>query len=332
MGADGEQRPQREQRLGIGLGFFAYGLWGFFPLYWPLLKPAQAGEILALRMLWSLVAMVAIVTFRKMPDGSPGHWNWVRDLLRTPRKVLLLVGAACMVSVNWFTYIWSVNHGHVVDTSLGYFINPLVTVLFGVFLLRERLRRLQWVAVVIGGVAVLVFAVGYGRVPWIALTLAASFGTYGLLKKLAAVPPVDSMFVETAVMFPIAAMFLLYLHGQGNMAFGHHGTANTLLLVFTGPLTVIPLLAFAGAANRLPLSLIGLLQFLAPVLQFLCGVLIQHETVPPARLAGFIIVWLALGVLTFDALRAGRADRAERRAVATATATEGDAIATAAAS
>lgn len=305
--ADGGSAAER--RLGVGFGIAAYGAWGTFPLYWPLLKPAGAGEILAHRMAWSLLAVSALLALRRVPGGGT-RWGWVRELLATPRKLMLLAGAAAVISVNWFVYIWSVNHGHTVDTAFGYFINPLVTVLFGVLLLRERLRRVQWVAVGIGAVAVVVLAVGYGKLPWIALVLAASFGTYALLKKLAAVPAAESMAVETTLQFLPAVGYMIWLQGHGTLAIGHHGAGNTTLLILAGPVTVVPLICFAAAANRLPLSMVGLLQFLAPILQFLIGVAVQHEPVPAARLAGFLIVWAALVVLTVDALRGARRSQA----------------------
>ncbi|NUR61663.1 MAG: EamA family transporter RarD [Catenulispora sp.] len=301
----GEGGNAAERRLGVGFGIAAYGVWGLFPLYWPLVKPAEAGEILAHRMTWSLLAVLTLLALRRVPAGTT-RWGWVGELLRRPRKLLLLAGAAAAISVNWFVYIWAVNHGHTVDTAFGYFINPLVTVLFGVLLLRERLRRAQWAAVGIGAVAVLVLAVGYGRLPWIALVLAASFGSYGLLKKLAAVPAAESMAVESAMQFLPAVGYLAWLQGQHTLDFGHHGAANTSLLVLAGPVTVVPLICFAASANRLPLSVVGLLQFLTPILQFLIGVTVQHEGVPAARLAGFLIVWVALVVLTVDALRGAR--------------------------
>ncbi|MEY9857451.1 chloramphenicol-sensitive protein RarD [Catenulispora sp. GAS73] len=301
----GESGSAAERRLGVGFGVAAYGAWGLFPLYWPLLEPAGAGEILAHRMVWSLLAVVVLLGVRRVPGGG-ARWGWVREFVRTPRKVAILAGAAAAISVNWFVYIWSVNHGHTVDTAFGYFINPLVTVLFGVFLLRERLRRLQWAAVGVGGVAVLVLAVGYGKAPWIALVLAGSFGTYGLLKKVAAVPAAEAMAVESTLQFVPAVGYLVWLGTRGTLDFGHHGAGNTALLMLAGPVTVVPLICFGAAANRLPLSVVGLLQFLAPILQFLCGVLVQHESVPPARLAGFLIVWVALVLLTVDALRTAR--------------------------
>lgn len=311
----GEGGSAAERRLGVGFGIAAYGAWGLFPLYWPLLKPAQAGEILAHRMAWSLLAVLALLALRRVPAGTT-RWAWVAELLHQPRKLLLLAGAATVISVNWFVYIWSVNHGHTVDTAFGYFINPLVTVLFGVLLLREHLRRVQWVAVGIGAVAVLVLAVGYGKVPWIALVLAASFGTYGLLKKLAAVPAAESMAVETTMQFLPAVGYLIWLQGRGTLDFAHHGAANTGLLMLAGPVTVIPLICFAASANRLPLSVVGLLQFLAPILQFVIGVTVQHEPVPAARLAGFLIVWAALILLTVDALRGARRAQPVARAEA----------------
>ncbi|MBS2546829.1 EamA family transporter RarD [Catenulispora sp. NL8] len=300
----GESGSAAERRLGVGFGIAAYGAWGLFPLYWPLLEPAGAGEILAHRMAWSLLAVLVLLALRRVPDGTT-RWGWVRQIVRAPRKLALLAGAAVAISVNWFVYIWSVNHGHTVDTAFGYFINPLVTVLFGVFLLRERLRRLQWAAVGVGAVAVVVLALGYGKAPWIALVLAGSFGTYGLLKKLVAVPAAEAMAVESSLQFVPAVGYLVWLGTHGTLVFGQHA-GNTALLMLAGPVTVLPLIAFGAAANRLPLSMVGLLQFLAPILQFLCGVLVQHEAVPPARLAGFLIVWAALVLLTVDALRAAR--------------------------
>lgn len=314
----GEGGSGGERRAGMICGVAAYGLWGLFPLYWPLLKPASPGEILASRMAWSLVAVLAFLAVRRVPAGAT-RWGWLRGLTR--RQLGLLGGGAVLITVNWFVYIWAVNNGHTVDGSLGYFINPLVTVLFGVLLLRERLRPAQWAAVGIGAAAVLVFAVGYGKLPWIALTLAGSFGTYGLLKKLAGVPAAESMAVEASMLFLPAVGFLVWLAARGELVFGHHGAGNVSLLVLTGPVTAVPLILFAAATIRLPLSVVGLLQFLAPVLQFLCGVFVQHESVPAARLGGFLIVWAALAVLTVDAVRASggvAAKRSRRRAGAEA--------------
>ncbi|WP_433250024.1 EamA family transporter RarD [Streptosporangium sp. CA-135522] len=291
-----------ESRRGVLYGIAAYTMWGLFPLYWPLLKPSGALEILAHRVAWSLVAVVAILAVRR-------HWSWVRELLRTPRKVGLLALAAAIITVNWGVYIYAVNTGHVVESALGYFINPLVSVLFGVFLLKERLRPWQWGAVGLGTLAVVVLTLDYGRLPWIALVLAVSFGTYGLVKKIAQVGAAESMTIETLVLLLPALGYLVYLQGQGGGTFGSLGTGHTLLLAGGGVITAVPLLCFTSAAIRVPLTTIGLLQYIAPVLQFLVGVFVVHEVMPPSRWVGFAIVWLALSLFTWDSLRAAREAR-----------------------
>lgn len=285
-----------EQRRGLIYGIAAYGLWGLFPLYWPLLKPAGALEILASRMIWSLVAVVILLAVRR-------HWSWIAELRRSPRKIALLGAAAALVTVNWGTYIWAVNEGRVIETSLGYFLNPLVTIVFGVLILHQRLRPTQWLAVGIGAAAVVELAVAYGQLPWIALVLAASFGCYGLCKKLARVPAQESMAVESAFQFLPALGYLIFLQADGTAAYGHAALHVTALLTLAGVVTLFPLLLFAGATNRLPLSTVGLLQFLAPILQLACGVFIVHEKAAGSEWVGFGIVWIALVVLTWDGLR-----------------------------
>ncbi|MFD0883164.1 EamA family transporter RarD [Streptosporangium algeriense] len=291
-----------ESRRGVLYGIAAYGMWGLFPLYWPLLKPSGALEILAHRMVWSLAAVVVILAVRR-------HWSWFRELLRTPKKLALLTLAAAIITVNWGVYIYAVNTGHVVESALGYFINPLVSVLFGVVLLKERLRPWQWGAVGLGAVAVLLLAIDYGRPPWIALTLAASFGTYGLVKKIAQVGAAESMAIETLVLLLPALGYLAFLQGQGQGTFGTEGLGHALLLVGAGVITAIPLLCFTAAALRVPLTTIGLLQYIAPVLQFLVGIFVAHEVMPASRWVGFAIVWLALSVFTWDGLRTARRTR-----------------------
>ncbi|WP_457030672.1 EamA family transporter RarD [Kitasatospora sp. P5_F3] len=288
---------------GIGYGVAAYGIWGLFPLFWPLLEPSSAVDILANRMTWSLVAVALLLLVQR-------KWAWIRPLLAQPRRLALSVLAAMTISVNWGVYIWGVNSGHVVETSLGYFINPLVTIAFGVLLLRERLRTAQWVAVGVGVAAVVVLTVGYGRLPWIALTLAFSFGTYGLLKKKVALGGQESFALESAVMFPFAVGFLIWLAVRGEGSFGVAGWGHSGLLMVSGVITAIPLLCFGAAALRVPLSTLGLLQYLAPVLQFLLGITVFHEQMPPARWAGFALVWVALVMLSWDALRRLRQNRA----------------------
>ncbi|MFJ9540503.1 EamA family transporter RarD [Streptomyces sp. NPDC101225] len=288
-----------ERRTGLLNGIAAYGMWGLVPLFWPLLKPAGAVEILAHRMVWSLafVAVALAVTRR---------WAWAGELLRRPRKLGLVTVAAAVITVNWGVYIWSVNSGHVVEASLGYFINPLVTIAMGVLLLKERLRPAQWAAVATGFAAVVVLTVGYGRLPWISLTLAFSFATYGLVKKKVALGGMESLAAETAIQFVPAAGYLLWLSAQGRSTFAAEGAGHGALLAATGVVTALPLVCFGAAAIRVPLSTLGLLQYLAPMFQFLLGILYFHEAMPVERWAGFALVWVALCLLTFDAWRAGR--------------------------
>lgn len=299
-----------DERRGILYGVAAYAIWGLFPLYWPLLKPADAVEILAHRMVWSLLVVAAILAVLR-------RWSWIRGLIAQPRKLGLLSLAALCITVNWGTYIYAVNIGHVVEAALGYFITPLVNVLFGVALFHERLRRWQWVAVGLGAVAVVVLTVGYGRVPWLALVLAFSFGTYALIKKSVNIGATESLAIETLVLFLPALAYLGVLEATGSATFGHHGAGHALLLAGAGVVTAIPLLFFGASAIRVPMTVMGLLQYIAPVLQFLVGVFIVHETMPAARWIGFVIVWLALAVFTWDQLRAGHTARlAQRRAEA----------------
>ncbi|MFB7358494.1 EamA family transporter RarD [Streptomyces gardneri] len=278
-------------------------MWGLVPLFWPLLKPAGAVEILAHRMVWSLVFVgIALLALRR--------WSWIPELVRSPRKLALITVAAAVISVNWGLYIWSVNTGRVVEASLGYFINPLVTIALGVLVLKERLRPAQWAAVGVGFAAVLVLAIGYGQPPWISLVLASSFAIYGLVKKKLNLGGLESLAAETAVQFLPALGYLVWLGTQGTLAFGSEGAGHAALLVSTGIVTAVPLVCFGAAAIRVPLSTLGLLQYLAPTFQFLLGVLYFHEAMPPERWAGFSLVWLALTLLTWDALRTARRSRA----------------------
>ena len=290
-----------ELRRGVGYGFAAYALWGAFPLYFRALDESGAFEILLHRIAWSLALLVLIVLVtRKRAE--------LAAVLRTPRLAGTLGFAAVAIAVNWGVYIFAVNSGQVVEAALGYFINPLVTVALGVVVLRERLRALQWAAVAIGVVAVVVLAVGYGRLPWIALTLACSFGLYGLTKKQVGghVGALPGLTTETIVLAPFVLAALGWYELTGRGTFTHDAPWQALLLISSGVVTVGPLLLFAASARRVALTTIGLLQYLTPVLQLLCGVLLLGEHVPPARWVGFGLVWLALVVLTADSLRAAR--------------------------
>jgi chloramphenicol-sensitive protein RarD len=285
---------------GLMYGVLAYGLWGVLPLYWPLLEPAGPLEILAWRIVCSLVAVAVLLAVR-------------RELLhmrRLERAALMRLGiAGVLISVNWGAYIWAVNNHHVLETSLGYFINPLLTIALGVVILRERLRGAQWVAVAIGGVAVVVLSVDYGQPPWLALVLAGSFAGYGFIKKSVRATALEGVLVEAGATAVPAVVVLVVVAIAGTATWvGHAATPGHLLLLATsGPISITPLLFFAGAAKRLPLSSVGLLQYLAPVLQFVIGVVVLHEALPPARLGGFALVWLALLILAVDAIRHRRA-------------------------
>jgi chloramphenicol-sensitive protein RarD len=275
-----------QSRAGLASGLAAYGLWGLFPLYWPLLEPNGPYEVLAHRIVWS--ALVAGVLIALRPASR-------RALARLDgRTRVRLAGAGVLITINWGVYIWGVNNHHVVETSLGYFITPLLSVAFGVLLLHERLRPAQWSTIGLGLLAVVVLTADLGRPPWIALILAASFGTYGLVKKqLRDVPADVGLTVEIlAVLAPALVAAVAYAPPE-----------RLALLAGTGPLTIVPLLFFAGAARRLPLSTLGLLQYVAPVGQLAIGVLVQHEPLHGWRLVGFALVWLALVILSVDGLR-----------------------------
>ena len=286
-----------QARTGFVAGVAAYLLWGLFPLYWPLLEQAKPVEILAHRIVWSVVVLAIVL-------AATSGFRWAGSLGR--RRAGLLALAAALITINWGVYISGVNSHHVVETSLGYFINPLVTVALAVTLLRERLRRAQWAAVAIGALAVIVLAVDYGRPPYISLTLACSFGLYGLVKKRVGLDGAQSLAVETAFLVLPALGYIVVAEARGTGTFTSEGAGHAALLAGGGIATAIPLILFGTAAIRVPLTTIGLLQYLAPVLQFLIGVLIRGEAMPLSRLAGFALVWLALTVFTVDAIRALR--------------------------
>ena len=281
---------------GAAYGAGAYLLWGLFPLYWPLLQPSDSLEVLAHRVLWSLLVVVLLL-------AATGRGRNLREVAADRGLVARLAVAAVVVGVNWGAYIYGVTSGQVVETSLGYFVNPIVTVLLAVLVLGERLRPVQWTALGVAFVAVLVLSVENGRPPWIALLLAFSFATYGLIKKTAAVGAVEGLAVETAVLFPIAACYVGYLVVTGASTFGTEGAGHAALLTTTGLVTAVPLLLFASAATRVSLTTLGLLQYLAPTLQFLLGVLVLDEPLPPVKLAGFVLVWCALALFTADLVR-----------------------------
>ena len=283
-------------RQGFLFGVTAYVLWGGFPLYWPLLEPAGSVELLGHRILWSVLTLgVLVLVLRRTRQ--------FRALFRDPRVFRLLALASVVITLNWGTYIYGVTTERVVETSLGYFINPLVTVLMGVLILGEKLRPIQWFAIAVGALACVVLTVDYGRPPWIALVLAFSFGTYGLAKNQAGAEAIESLALETMLVAPLAAGYLMWLVAHGESSFASEGPGHALLLASSGLVTAVPLLCFGAAAIRVPMVTLGLLQYLAPILQFLLGVAWFHEDMSPGRWAGFALVWVALALFTVESVR-----------------------------
>lgn len=300
--------PPDLDRRGLAAGLGAYLLWGVLPVYFPLLQPAGPVEIIGHRVVWSLGFCLLLLAVTR-------SWASYRTALRTRSTVMTLGLAAALVAVNWTTYVYGVLSDQVVDTALGYFVNPLVTVLLAVFVLGERLRPAQWAAIGCGAAAVVVIAVGYGRMPWIALVLAFSFGLYGLIKNRVGrtVPAITGLAVETTLLFPLAIGYLAWLAAVGQGHLLGYGGWHVVALASTGVVTAVPLLLFSSAARRIPLSVVGMLQYLAPTLQFLLGIWVFGEQMPVARWWGFALVWVALVVLTVDGVRAGRAESLARR-------------------
>jgi chloramphenicol-sensitive protein RarD len=271
----------------------AYILWGLLPLYWKALHDVPALEILAHRMTWSLGFVLLLLAVRR-------QWRWLGQALRNRRILLTYTASALLLGLNWYLYIWAVNSGHIVESSLGYFINPLVNVLLGVLFLKERLRIGQGLAIALAACGVLYLTISLGALPWIALVLATTFGIYGLLRKTAALNSLEGLTLETLVLFPAALAYLLFLESQQRAAFAHAALPTTLLLAGAGVATAIPLLLFAAGARRITMTTLGLLQYIAPTLQFLIGVFIYHEQVSTARLIGFGLIWLALGLYSAE--------------------------------
>lgn len=276
----------------------AYAIWGLFPAFWPLLQPAAPVEVLAHRIAWTAVLMILVITATR-------GWSQLRTL--PARGWAMVAAAAALISVNWGLYIYAVFAGRVVEAALGYFMSPLVSVLLGVLVLRERLRRMQVAAVAVGTVAVVVIAVEAGSLPWIALSLACSFGLYGLLKSLIPLSATAGVTAEGLVLGPLAVAVVVAFEVSGTGTLTGHGAGHVLLLMAAGPVTAVPLLLYGAAARRVPLSTIGVLMYLNPILQFLWGVLVVGEAMPPTRWIGFVLVWIALVVFTADLVRTSRA-------------------------
>ena len=288
-----------KNKLGLLFGISAYSLWGAFPLYWPLLEPANPLEIVSHRAVWTLVFCFIVLAATKALKSTLAT-------LRRPKIAAKLFSTSLLISINWLVYIWATNNGHVVEASLGYYINPLIIIGFGVILLKEKMRPLQWAAVTIASIGVLVLTIDYGRLPWIALALAVSWGSYGLIKKQLGLGALEGLAIETFISAFFYLGYLIYIGNQGTGQFGHHW-GLTLLLMSAGAVTAIPLLLFNGSATRLPFTTIGLLQYITPTLQFSVGVWIRHEDMPTARWVGFLIIWVSLTTLAIDLVRSGRA-------------------------
>ncbi|NLF03743.1 MAG: EamA family transporter RarD [Actinomycetales bacterium] len=296
-------------RAGLGYALGAFGLWGVFPLFFPLLEPATPLEIVAHRVVWSLLFCAVLVAVAR-------SWGELLAVLRDRRMLGWLTLASVLLATNWLVFVFAVLAGHTVDASLGYYINPIVTVALAVLVLGERLRTAQWVALGFGAGAVVVISIGYGTVPWIALALAGSFALYGLMKNRVGrtVGATTGLAVETLVLTPVALGYLVWLHASGAGTFGAHGGGHSALLATLGIATAVPLLCFAAATRRLPLSVVGLVQYLTPTMQLLVAVLVFHEAMPAARWWGFALVWVALALLGVDGWRtARRAHRLQRR-------------------
>ncbi len=288
-----------EHSLGLLFGVGSYVLWGLFPLYWPLLQPANPLEIVSHRAVWTLVFCLIVLALSKQLHSTIA-------IVKKPKIMAGLFLTTILVSINWLTYIWATNNGHVVEAALGYYINPLIIIAFGVLLLREKMRPLQWLAVGIAAVGVTILTIDYGRLPWVAISLALSWGTYGLVKKKLDLGALNGLAIETLISLIPYAGYLIYLGNQGTGQFGQK-PGLTILLISAGAVTAIPLLLFNGSTTRLPYSTIGLLQYITPTIQFSIGVWVRHEDMPAARWIGFVVIWLALLALATDLVRSSRA-------------------------
>ena len=287
-----------KQKLGLVYGVSAYVLWGLFPLYWPLLQPANPLEIVSHRAVWTMIFCIIVLAVTHALKSTLATF-------KRPKVAVKLLTTTILISINWLVYIWATNNGHVVEASLGYYINPLIIIAFGVILLKEKMRRLQWAAVSIATVGVIILTVDYGRLPWVALALALSWGTYGLVKKQLGLGALEGLAIETMISFIPYCGYLIFIGAKGDGQFGH-GVGLTTLLISAGAITAIPLLLFNGSTNRLPYSTIGLLQYITPTLQFSIGVWVNHEAMPIARWVGFIFIWLALMTLAGDLIKSSR--------------------------
>ncbi|MBR7798437.1 EamA family transporter RarD [Undibacterium sp. FT137W] len=283
-------------RKGLIYAACCYSAWGLFPLYFKALQSIPSLEILLHRMIWAFFFLIGVLALRR-------QWSWLLDLRHRPRLLADFALSAILLSVNWFLYIWAINHDRIVDASLGYFMTPLVNVLLGYVLLKERLNRIQWIAICLAGTGVLWLGLQTGHPPWIALVLSITFGLYGLLRKTAKLGALEGLSLETMLLFPFAASYLGWMLVQGESVFLQVETRSQLLLLAAGPITAIPLLMFAAAARRIPLATLGLMQYISPSIQLILGIMLFQEQFSLDRFVGFIGIWIGLGLYTLDSLR-----------------------------
>lgn len=285
--------------IGIRYAFAAYALWGLLPVYWKSIREVPAFEILCHRMLWSFLFVVVILLWKN-------HWSWIGKAFTSKRTIVTFLCTSMIIATNWLIYIWAVNSGYIVESSLGYFINPLLNVLLGVVFLKEKLRPLQWSAVGLAAMSVAYLTLAYGAFPWIALTLALTFALYGLLRKTCSLNALEGLSMESAILFIPALAYLLFLEHTDRAAFGHAGMRISLLLASAGVITAGPLLMFAAGARRITLSTLGLMQYIAPTLMFVLGVFVYGEAFSRTRMIGFIFIWMALLMYSVDGIRVNR--------------------------
>ncbi len=295
---------------GIVLAVSAYLLWGLLPIYWKALQSVPAIAILSHRTAWSFIFLVLLLLIRR-------NYAWLKILRRKPAVAAIYLGTAVMLSMNWLTYIWAVNSGYILETSLGYFINPLVSVALGVIILKERLRHWQWIAVITAGIGVSYLTIGYGSFPWIALTLASTFGLYGLIRKIAPLESMEGLSLETAFLFIPTLACIIYFEINGHSILLAGPPQRSLLLILSGVATAIPLLLFNAGARLITLSSLGFLLYISPTIQFLIGFLVYHEALPGRRLIGFVIIWMALLIYSIDLVlnRRGRTGALRKKAL-----------------
>lgn len=287
---------------GVLTALGAFGIWGFLPLYWKALDQVPALEIMTHRIIWSMLFVALLLLARH-------NWQTLKAALSSPGILFNALTCALLLALNWLTYIWGVNHGYILETSLGYYINPLMNVLLGVVVLQERLRPIQWLAIALAAIGVIYMTFSYGQLPWISLTLATTFAIYSLLHKQTSLPAMDSLALETGMLFIPALLYLSWLTGQGSHSFGQQTTEQDLLLIGSGIITAVPLLLFAFAAQRISLTTLGILQYLGPTIQLLIGVWIYHEDFVGARAIAFIMIWIALALYTMEGLHHHRRKR-----------------------